>query len=353
MNPSEILLERVETLRQAEPRLRARELAARLGVTELEVVACRRGADVQELDPEITRLFKLFSQFGPAMALTRNETVVHERRGVYGPLVGGGPARVVSGPDIDLRVFPAAWVSAWAVTERSASGARPSVQVFDRHGVAVHKVYFEGEPAVFEALIGPLVRVGAADGALPQCAPPEAPVVERPDDTIPRADFQAAWRALEDPHGFFGLLRRFGVGREQALRLGPPEMVSVLPVSALEQVLRGAAAREISVMVFVGNPGNIQIHTGPVSRIVPTPGWLNVLDPSFNLHVRLDRLRGCWRVLKPSEAGPVSALEVFDTDGTLCVQVFGERKPGRPQDPSWVQLMGELEVGAAEAHVST
>jgi putative hemin transport protein len=41
-------------------------------------------------------------------------------------------------------------------------------------------------------------------------------------------------------------------------------------------------------MVFVGSPGCIQIHSGPVKNIKVMNEWLNVLDPDFNLHVRED-----------------------------------------------------------------
>ena len=56
-------------------------------------------------------------------------------------------------------------------------------------------------------------------------------------------------------------------------------------------MLEGAAAAELPVMIFVGNPGCVQIHSGPVRRIEVMGPWLNVLDPRFNLHLREDLIR--------------------------------------------------------------
>lgn len=334
------LSERIADLRNTEPRIRARDLAARLAVSEMEVVASRVGSGVTRLVSDWDRLFAALPSLGDIMALTRNEGVVHERRGTYGALEGAGPVRTVLGPDIDLRVFLMHWSSAWAVDE----GERRSIQVFDASGAAVHKVYVDqrGNLAAFEGLVASL----ASETPTPVPAQKAAHAEERPDAEIDVEGFRAAWRALTDTHGFVGLLRTFGVARSQAMRLAPPEMVEHLGVSALATVLTTASSSETPIMVFVGNPGCIQIHSGPVRRIVPTEGWLNVLDPTFNLHVRVDRITACWRVRKPTSDGIVTSLEVYDPDGELAVQLFGIRKPGKPQSPAWESLIDGVGTAA-------
>lgn len=56
-------------------------------------------------------------------------------------------------------------------------------------------------------------------------------------------------------------------------------------------------------MIFVGNPGCIQIHTGPVHNIKAMGPWLNVLDLDFNLHLREDEVTQVWKVGKPTRDG--------------------------------------------------
>ena len=95
-------------------------------------------------------------------------------------------------------------------------------------------------------------------------------------------------------------------------------------------------------MVFVGNPGIIQIHTGPVARIQTVGEWLNVLDPEFNLHLREDKVAEVWRVEKPTTDGIVTSVEVFDDTGERMATFFGKRKPGEAELESWRDLVKSL-----------
>ena len=103
-----------------------------------------------------------------------------------------------------------------------------------------------------------------------------------------------------------------------------------------------AAADGTPIMVFVGSHGCIQIHTGPVSNIRAMGPWINVMDPTFNLHLRNDHVADAWVVRKPTSDGVVTSLEVFDAKNGNFAQFFGERKPGRPELPAWRELMLSL-----------
>ena len=109
-------------------------------------------------------------------------------------------------------------------------------------------------------------------------------------------------------------------------------------------LLEEASAREIPIMVFVGNRGNIQIHTGNVKKIMWHGPWINVLDPNFNLHLDTTRIAETWVVRKPTEDGIVTAVEVFNKEGEIIVQFFGKRKPGIPELETWRKLVAELEA---------
>ncbi len=152
---------------------------------------------------------------------------------------------------------------------------------------------------------------------------------------------------MRDTHEFFGLLRRFQLQRTQALRLAGPALARPVEPGAARQLLEQAAAGGVPIMVFVGNPGMIQIHTGPVRRVAVMGPWLNVLDAGFNLHLREDRIASAWRVLKPTEDGPVHSLELFDAAGDTVAMFFGERKPGRPERADWQALVEALPPLAA------
>jgi len=96
------------------------------------------------------------------------------------------------------------------------------------------------------------------------------------------------------------------------------------------------------VMIFVGNRGCIQIHTGPIHTLKPMGPWQNVMDPGFNLHLRLDKVVEIWAVEKPTQRGPAVSVEAFDAEGGLIFQVFGVGKEGRDTRPAWGRIVETL-----------
>lgn len=148
---------------------------------------------------------------------------------------------------------------------------------------------------------------------------------------------------MRDTHEFFGLLRRHGLARTAALRAAAPGHARRLGNAAARAALQHAAASGASIMVFVGNPGCIQIHTGPVRTVRPIDGWLNVLDPGFNLHLRTNAIAESWVVRKPTDEGLVTSIELYDAAGDTIALLFGERKPDRPELTAWRSLVEAVE----------
>jgi len=328
-------------LRQAEPKLRIRDAAARLGVSEAELLAT--GDHVIRLRPEWPELLEAFKELGRVMCLTRNEHAVHERKGLFREIgfFGGGAMGQVVGPDIDLRLFPMSWSAAFAVREDEATGAHNSVQIFGADGLALHKVFLQDDSdlTAFEKLIADFRGDDHGFVALPV----EAAAPDRSDAEIDVAGFLEAFRAMEDTHHFFGLLRKFQVGRVQALRLLGPEFATPLSAKVAGDLLRAASAAKLPIMVFVGNRGCIQIHTGEVDRIVPYGDWINVLDAEFNLHLRESGVASAWLVRKPTRDGAVTSVELYDATGENIALFFGKRKPGEAEDSNWRNLAASLD----------
>ena len=159
--------------------------------------------------------------------------------------------------------------------------------------------------------------------------------------------FLADWGALKDTHDFFPLLRDYGVSRTQALRLGEGRFTQRVPDASLRQTLQAAAERETPIMVFVGSPGCIQIHTGPVNTLKATPPWYNVLDPGFQLHLNEALIGQAWVVEKPTTDGIVTALELIDAEGGIIARLFGKRKPGQPEREDWRAILHGLDAVTA------
>lgn len=327
-------------------KLRHRDAAEALGVTEAEAIASavgeREALSATRLSGPWPALFEQLTTLGTVMALTRNAHAVHEKVGRYENLSHEGDMGLALGERIDLRIFYGRWRSAFAVTEETERGTQRSLQIFDAHGAAVHKVFLreESDLAAWEDLVA---RNAHADQSpLLMVEPKPQPAALREERAIDVAAFQHAWRALTDTHQFFPLLRKFRLARTQALQLAPNDFAHRVGDVSARLLLQEAARHAMPIMCFVGNPGMIQIHSGPVHRVEVIGPWLNVLDHDFNLHLREDRIATAWVVKKPTSDGLVTSLELYDDAGETIALFFGARKPGKPERSDWRALIAEL-----------
>jgi putative hemin transport protein len=338
------LIERYQDLTRSQGPLRARDAAERLDATEAALVAAGATGVATPLRPDWPALIGALPRAGRVMALTRNDHAVHERHGSYTDVSSGPGHILVLGPDIDLRLFPGRWTHAYAL-----AGARPSIQIFDRDGVAVHKVF--ATEATGMAGWDRIVADFAIDIAPP---PPEARAMPKGEAEAPvdGAALRASWLGLRDTHDFHPMLRRHRATRRQAFHLAGDDLALRLDPAAGRAALEQAAAAEVPVMVFVGNPGAIQIHTGGVKRLRATPGWLNVLDPDFNLHLRESGVASAWRIVKPTEDGAVTSIELLDAQGEVVALLFGARKPGQAEREAWREVVATVAMRHATAEAT-
>ena len=316
------------------------------------------GLQVHALRPQWLDLLSSLKACGPLMALTRNPGVVHEKTGRYFGVSGSDAMGLVPGREFDLCLFFKRWAAGLLVLESAADICAPprsSLQFFDARGVAVHKIF-------------PVRGTSQADWQALVCQAVDAAQVLAFDPLLPPEPFRGAqakdpkalasdWAAMTDTHQFFGLLQRHDVERLGAFAAVEGRFTRQVPAHSVHRVLQQANQTGLPLMVFVGNPGCIQIHTGPVRRVEPLEQsgkrWLNVLDPGFNLHLREDLIDQCWVVEKPTDDGVVTSLEVFDAQGQLMVMFFGERKPGQPELQAWrdalacVPTLGHATAAAA------
>ncbi|MEX2617242.1 MAG: ChuX/HutX family heme-like substrate-binding protein [Alphaproteobacteria bacterium] len=335
---------RLVALRDAEPNIRARDAAEKLGVSEGELLACRCGAGVQRLQGPWGDLIQALPGLGRVMALTRNDHAVHEKKGVFGNIsIFGDRMGLVLNRDIDLRIFLGHWHFGFAVAEAAGESTRHSLQFFDCDGTAVHKIHLleDSNRAGYDDLVARFLTPdqSPAMAVTPVPAGPD----DRPDPAIDTVVLRDRWLGLRDVHDFHAMLDEVGTGRMQALRLVGRDLAWPVDVKSFRIAVTAAAAQEIPVMVFVGSPGVVQIHTGPVVTLRDVGPWFNILDPHFNLHLREDRIAGAWVVRKPTRDGIVTSLEIYDGDGAQIAWLFGERGEGKGERHDWRALVESLE----------
>lgn len=329
-----------EALKAENPHVRIRNAAVELGVSEAELLITSIGEGVTVLKPEFQNILTEVEQLGKVMALTRNDECVHERKGTYLNGDFSSPhAQLFVGEDIDLRIFLSAWKFAFGVV----AGDRKSLQFFGKDGLALHKIYLtkDSNAEAFDTIVE---KFKAEDQNVEFTFEAAAPKpAEKPDSEIDAEGFKKSWTELKDTHDFFMMTRKFGVSRTQALRLAPEGYAAKIDNAKVVNVIEDASEKNIPIMVFVGNRGLIQIHTGEVKKVLWHQQWFNVMDPDFNLHLDVTKIAEAWIVKKPTEDGEVTAIEVFNKEGDFIVQFFGKRKPGIPELQEWKDLVASLE----------
>jgi putative hemin transport protein len=330
------LIDHIRDAREQRPKLRERDLAAAIGLTEAHLVAAEVGGAATRIIADPARLMPYVCALGEVMALTRNESCVHERRGVYQDYHAGDHAQMVLGDEIDLRIFPRHWVHAFAVVRDTEAGTRRSLQVFDAAGDAVHKVHLgeASDIAAFDRLVDALALPAEAPFALAERAAPEG-AVQNPAKV---EDLRHAWARMTDTHQFMLLTRRLKLNRLGAYRAVGQGWAEPLPANAVSAALEQAAIAGVNLMIFVGNAGCIQIHSGQINRVEPMGPWQNVMDPRFNLHLRADHIAETWLVRKPTKRGPAISIEAFDAQGSLILQLFGKRAEAGTDTADWDAL---------------
>ncbi|WP_244299309.1 hemin-degrading factor [Roseibium aquae] len=323
--------------------MRERDLARVIGITEADYVASFCGSEATRIEPRFPDLFPGLSQVGEVMALTRNESAVHEKIGHFEKFINGTHAALMLGADIDTRMFPKNWVHGFAVEKTGEGETRHSLQFFDAHGEAVQKIHArpESDMAAWARLVSKLKHPDQFPG-LRDRPEPAAPLPRALPDRALTQTLNSRWRALTDPHQFHGLLKDLKLHRLSAFELAGADLAWQLDGGAVSALIRYAAEDGLPIMCFVGNRGCIQIHSGPIARVLDKGPWINVLDPGFHLHLRTDHISDVWAVRKPADIEHVTSVEAYDAAGNLIIQFFGTRSEGQAERADWRELVNRL-----------
>jgi putative hemin transport protein len=290
-----------------------------------------------------------------------------------------------TGSRIDLRIFLRNWHHGYATRVATARGEVESLQFFDSDGVAVHKIYLreESDDSAWKSLIERHTasdQTPRLDGMTPDPfatrlgSIPSTIANGESDSSGARADdgveaasrslsderevsdvessssrteldsaaFLSEWEGMKDTHEFVPLLRRHGLTRRTALELATGRFSREVALDAALAIFAELSRQDRKCMVFVGNHGCLQIHSGPIRRVVETPGWLNVMDPGFNLHLHRAQASAAYVVRKPSESGMVTSLEIFGADPEPLALLFSYRKGGEKEERGWVDLLAGI-----------
>lgn len=334
------------SLKAAEPNLRNVDAAKRLNITEAELIHCQIGQGVSQIDlNELSALLKYLKRLGEVMALSRNATVVSEITGTYEKLYvtendGKLSAIAINPGGIDLRLFLSKWHSAYIVE----TPKNWSLQFFDTHGQAVHKIFSTENTDLNEAL-NLRERFKQREITSLVVAPKQTQSKTPTTLSYEQQDaFRAAWRDLNDVHHFPALIEEFKLSRMEACEQAGLPWSREIAADSLEQVLTAVRESQEEIMVFVGNTGIVQIYSGHVQNLKQVGPWYNVLDDKFNLHVNCPMIKRAFVVRKPTDNGQtiVTSIEFFDEQQETVLTLFGRRIEGKVQSEQWQAICERL-----------
>lgn len=199
------------------PKLRDRDLAAKIGISEAQLVVASCGMGATRIDPHPGPIMAAAQTLDEVMALTRTDSCVHERAGIYDNYHPGAHASMVLTEDIDLRIFPSHWCHAYMVEKEAGSGTRRSFQVFDAAGDAVHKVFLRDtfDLAAWDTLRADLPLNNQSQTlAVEPRKPTEAPKA----DTSKLDILQKEWARMTDTLQLLRLTSKLKMNRLGAVR---------------------------------------------------------------------------------------------------------------------------------------
>ncbi|RVU84652.1 hemin-degrading factor [Leucothrix sargassi] len=324
----------------ANPKVRIRNAAAELGVSELELLSSDLSDDCIRLTPDIEGILKALSELGPVMALTRNDAAVHEVTAAFSAMKMKKQTALFMRPGQDTRFFIENWAFVFAVNENE----RQSLQFFDSCGVATHKIYLveDSNKDAYDQLVATF-----KDSKQVSATPTQTANLEAPNDSdIDIADLRKRWSEIKNVHEGQIIIKSLNNHRLNVFEALGNEYATKLPISVIEDLLTSLSEKNMETMVFVQNDHCVQSFAGPVKRLLRTGPWFNVLDPGFNLHLNTEQLSQVWLIKKPSESGPVHSLNIFDKNNNEVLILTDKRSKGESELAAWTSLMDALKADA-------
>lgn len=322
---------------------RHREIAAKLNISEGELIAAHVGAPadglmrVTRLQPDWHALLVTCASLGQVMALTRNASCVHEKDGLYSSVTEQANVVAVQGEQIDLQCHFEYWQHGFAVEESGEKGVQRSMQFYDTAGVALHKVFLrpQSDVAAYLALVEQFSDENQLPGITVRSSVAAAPIRDFPS-------FLMAWDGVHNARDLYALLAQSKGACLSYLQQLAAEAAQQVSANAARLLLEAAAAETIALLILTGNAGVTQAHSGPIDKVVVMGPWLNVLDPGFNLHLREDHIASAWMVIQSGLHGMFSAMALLDQHGAMITLFASANVAGKSEDSAWADLIERL-----------
>lgn len=335
------LKQRWQQLVEENPRTRIRDAAEILNVSEMELLATDIPQNVLQLEGDFKALMQRLTEVGKVMSLVRNEIAVHELSSTYPELkFNRNPQVGVAMQAIDLRIHFNEYCYAFAVKTPQGKNELRSIQFFDKSGQALQKIYLKNQEHI--EVWDDIVENFKAQQQQTSFELIQSETGSKSFVDIDLAKFRRAWELMRDVHALPRVIKRFAISRHEAVSLVGEPYARKVKTESINRLIENVFEQELTCFVFVGNRGVTQIYSGGFQKTAEMGAWMNVLDPSFNLHVLSSAVKDVWVVKKPTKFGVVTSLEVYDINGKICLQFAPTNARDAEESPEWRTLLDQL-----------
>jgi putative hemin transport protein len=261
----EELRQALQELKTQYPRLYPRDLAAKLGVSEAQLIALGAGKTAFKLTvPDVLPLLNGLGQFGEPLFIVRNDDAVLEREVAlkFEDKEHSFSGANASG-DVRLMFSKTGIASIFAV--HAEKFVKRGLQFFDASGTAILKTYVRDESKCddFDAWVRPWISTDQSDAL--KVAAPEAP---------------CGAQHAHDP-------ATCGCGH------GSTASAVELPPESFKTLLKAAAKSGEPVALALANRfAFFRVGAPSVKKVAPMEPWFNILDDTLHSHLREEAVSG-------------------------------------------------------------
>lgn len=285
-------------------------IAARFGVSEVQLLTAACGPHVTRLACDRHELLADLACFGPVCAMTGNRQAEHQQVLEYRRLRLSGERGLLQAGEYELALDFVNWQYGFAVSRPVRRGLEHSLHFFDARGQAIHRI-----------------RLTSAS------------------DTFAFRMFVAAYRSADQSPELL-LAHEPSTGDGQAARADTPASASdragdcqrTIPVAQLIELLYSLLDVDLCVSLKLGNAGAVHTWRGTVDRVGCHDGRLMLQARDYTFTLNEPQIAGarmpCHR----------HVVELHAASGETLVTLAGPPDRHPSQAEAWRRLLAALLV---------
>lgn len=295
----------------------------------------QRHPQARALNQQYTEMFHSLSELTPLEGSLSTSELYQNVSGHYADMHQRNNVVMHFYPKIDTRLFTAKWRHAYAVFGKK----QHSLHFFDRYGRQSYQVSAKDSAVLddFESRLKPYVIKNAPLAKALSFAPAKAaPKYEKDIDT---ATLRDEWRAMTNVHQAGRIFKQHGNDTLAVYRALGEEFAIQVDTSLLPDTFNQIKQNALDLMYFVRNNTAVQCFAGQLGDVESTETSLTLSGERLDSNIQLDALGETWLVKKPTDAGWIHSLSIFNPEGENVITLTDFRNRSTPEKTEWLTTL--------------